>query len=272
VALQVLLEAAGPVEVDGTRYAAADVVDQLLVDQYTGFLDEGYDAEARKDRLGRVAMEAVSAFDSGGWSVETLLDRLPEAAAGRHILVWSRDEGVQRSWETMGVDGRLEPHSLAVSVLNRGGGRGGGKLDPLLEVRARLSAVATSQGRQVTLEVEVHNPVEPGTPTYAENPDAPDVRFGIYEGILAVNLPGTARGPVIDGVELLAAGTDGPTAVLATRFELGPRERQTFTVRFALPSDVDALRIEPSARVPPVTWDVPDSVPFMDVRRRTVEF
>jgi Protein of unknown function (DUF4012) len=271
-ALAVLLRATGPIVVGGERYHADTVVEQLLVNQYADFLEPGYDADDRKDRLGRVASAAVEAFDAGDWDLETLVEDLPDAAEGRHILAWSADPEIQAAWESLGVAGTLHPDSVAVSVLNRGGGRGGGKLDPALEIEARVRTDELEDGKStVTIEVELRNTVRPGTPTYAEDPDADDVRFGVYQGILSVNVPGSAGELRIDG-ELAARGADGPTRVVATPLELGAGSRRTHTVTFRVPIGVRSLRIEPSARVPATRWHDLENDPFRDVRTRLLRW
>lgn len=273
VGLAALLETTGPIEVDGQRYDGANVVEHLLVEQYQGFLDDDYDPSARKERLGEVAGAAMAAFDAGGWDVETLVERLPRAAAGRHLLAWSRDTDAQDAWEAMGVSGALAQDTIAVSILNRGGGRGGGKLDPVLDVDVRLSIDEPVGGRREgRLEVSIANPLEPGTPTYAENPDGPDVRFGVYEGILSINLPGSAANGRVHGVGLLAVGADGPTRVVAPpQFSVEPRGQRTFVVRFDLPAGLRSMQLEPSARIPATTWDFRGET-FDDVLPRTLRW
>lgn len=269
VALSALLHATGPIEVSGRVHHAGDVVEHLLVGQYEGSLHP----DERRDRLAGIAMATVDAINAGGWDVEALVERLPKAAQGRHILAWARDAALQEALQSMSVAGVLAPDSLAVNVLNRGGGRGGGKLDPHLEVRAELDVGEAAGGeRDVVVDVRVRNLVEPGTVTYAENPDAPDVRFGVYEGILAVNVPGAAGKLRIDGAEPLALGDDGPTRVVATRFELQPSTDVSFSVRFTLPSELRSLRIEPSGRVPAITWRGPDGQVFQDVLERLLSW
>lgn len=261
VALAALLGSTGPITVDGVTYDADSVVDELLVEQYEGFLDEDFDAAERRDRLGEVAAAAVTSFESGGWDLATMVDELPEAVAGRHILGWSADPDIQAAFESMGMAGQLEDRSVAISILNRGGGTGGGKLDPFLETRARVRVDDRRAGqRAVSIEIRITNTVEEGTPTYVEFIDE-EVRFGVYEGILAVNVPGAAgRARIeVDGepVPLYAGGDDGPTKLVAANFELGPERSLTFVVRFDLPADLDTLHVEPSARVPATRWRWP---------------
>ena len=271
VALAAILESTGPVEVDGRRYRAGNVVEELLVEQYEDFLDDDYDADERRETLGRVAEAALDALDGGDWTPDDLLDELPEAAAGRHLLAWARDDAMQQAFEALGIAGTLQADSIAVNVLNRGGGAGGGKLDPELEVDVEWSVEDGADGMQeATLEIELHNTVEEGTPTYTERVGDPDVRYGVYEGILAVNVPGVAQGTRIEGEEgLYVVGADGPTRVVAARFELAAEQRRTFTVRFELPPRTSRVTVEPSARQPPIRWRTPTGS-FDDVSEKGI--
>lgn len=259
VMLEVLLGSTGAIEVDGITYRADDVVDQLLIDQYEDFLETDIDQDARRERLGDVAKEAVSAFDGGGWDTKTLIEDLPDAVGGRHVLAWSADPAIQDAFVSMGIAGVLEEDSLAVSILNRGGGTGGGKLDPFLEVDAEVSSEDPVDGvRRVSIDIRIENTTEEGEPTYVETVDE-DVRFGVYEGILAVNLPGASGGGRIEfedePVPLYAVGADGPTRLVAASFELDAEEILTFRVVFDLPGDVDRVVVEPSARLPTTEWN-----------------
>ena len=263
VALEVLLESTGAIDVDGRRYAAADIVDQLLVEQYEEALEGELDQDERRERLGAVARATVTAFQRGGWDLDSLAASLPDAVAGRHILGWSNDPTIQEAFVAMGMAGALQESSMAVSVLNRGGGSGGGKLDPFLDIDVGLSAEDTDsdgRSRDWLAEVRIENTVPVGQPTYAETIDE-DTRFGVYEGILAVTLPGSAgRGRIeVDGEEmpLVAVGPDGPSRILATRFELAAEETRTFRVRFGLPVGLAEVLVEASARVPPTEWRTP---------------
>jgi hypothetical protein len=68
-------------------------------------------------------------------------------------------------------------------------------------------------------------------------------------------MPATATGARFDGVDTLAvAGRDGPTQVIGFQFELPRGAQRTVVAKFRLPTKSGSLRVEPSARVPPVAW------------------
>lgn len=256
VALRAVLAATGPVTVGGRSVGAADVVELLTHDQYAGItsLDDAAQA-ARREQLGVIAASALGALQQGDWNVPRLASGLAEAARGRHLLAWSSLPGEQRAWETAGVAGRLGAGSLALAVLNRGGN----KLDHFLEVDARLDlrpAADATDATDATLEVTLANRTPEGEGPYVAGPfPGSGAGPGDYVGLLSVNLPGAATGAAVEGrQDLAAAGSDGPTTVVAVPVRVDRGAETTSVVRFRLPGRRGALRVEASARVPAVRW------------------
>jgi hypothetical protein len=265
VALSGLLTATGPVTIDGRDIGPDDVVDDLLHDQYVGVPPEGLDQ--RREQLGRIAGAVFDDLDAGEWSAPHLADGLAEAAAGRHLLLWSAAAAEQAGWQALGVDGSVGPDSLSVAVLNRAGN----KLDPFLGVSADLDFATAGPDTagpdtevpdtevpdtEVTLRIELHNDVPEGEPSYVAGPvPGSGAGEGVYLGILSVTLPGGARDARFDGVDQLAvAGADGPTRVVGFQLHLARGERRTVVARFRLPGSSGVVRVEPSARVPAIRW------------------
>ncbi|HWW44039.1 MAG TPA: hypothetical protein VN180_03135, partial [Acidimicrobiia bacterium] len=53
----------------------------------------------------------------------------------------------------------------------------------------------------------------------------------------------------------LVAGIDGPTKVGAAGYlDIPARTERNVVVRFQLPAGVSSMTIQPSARIPPITW------------------
>lgn len=252
VALQALLAATGPVEVDGVVIDETNVLPYLLHDQYLG-LDYGDPAQAaRRDRLGAITAAVIGALDEGDYDTATLVEELVDAAEGRHILAWSDRAVEQTGWEAAGIDGALGADSLMVSVLNRGAN----KLDPFLDVDAELDLRTGDEGTDATVRLTLTNRTPEGEPPYVAGPH-PDTGLaeGAYRGIVAVNVPGAAIDPRIAGVSReVTSGADGPTRVVAGDVELARGDSVDVEVTFRLPPGVDELAVEPSARVPATTW------------------
>jgi hypothetical protein len=227
------------------------VEDLVLHGQYVQHAGDP-DQSARRERLGSVAHAVVVGLEERPWSASLLGRALAKAAGGRHVLAWSSHQHEQDGWIATRIDGALGPDSLLVGVLNRGGN----KLDRFLTVDASLQ-VRRAHGRaDGVLRVRLRNDVPAGEPPYVTGP-APGsgVGEGVYLGIVSVSLPGDARNGRIDGEAALAvAGADGPTRVVGAVFTLSPGAQREMVVRFELPSRRRALRIEPSARIPPMSW------------------
>jgi hypothetical protein len=254
IVVQALLDAQGPIEVDGRRLSADDVLQFLLRDQYI-FADATDPEQAgRRDQLSAVARGAIDTLSTRAWNPEGLARTLSDAGRGRHVLAWSRDPKDQRAWTGAGVSGDLHADSLAVSVLNTGGN----KLDPYLDVRARLAIRARPDGgHDATVTLRFRNTAPSGLPPYVSGPHpATDLTAGEYLGLVGVNTPGVGSVPELEGLDtVVVAGRDGPTKVVAGGpLRLTPGSSAEATVRFVLPAALERMVVEPSARVPPISW------------------
>jgi hypothetical protein len=262
VGLQAVLSATGPVHVDGRVIDAGNVVDELLHGQYVRYASRP--RSDRREELGEIARAAFEALDTS--SVPNLAKAMTAAADGRHFMAWSSKPVQQAGWLALGVDGSLRSDSLLVSILNRGGN----KLDQFLQVAADLSFAPKETDTEVTLKITLTNatPLK-GEPAYVagEDPNS-GVPQNVYLGILSVNVPGQAYGLRIDDSDTYAvAGADGPTGVVGLQLRVDHQTSRTAIVRFTLPGDHGRVRVEPSARVPAITWTGPggtwpDGAPF----------
>ncbi|HEY8216536.1 MAG TPA: DUF4012 domain-containing protein [Acidimicrobiia bacterium] len=254
IVVHALLDAQGPIEVDGRRLTKDDVVPFLLLDQYV-FAAADPEQAARRDQLSNVARGAIDTLSSRAWNPDRLARTLSDAGRGRHVLAWSRDPIEERAWKGAGIGGDLHFNSLLVSILNTGGN----KLDQFLEADARLTVTdRADRGRDATVSVRVRN-VAPtsGLPAYVSGPyGGTDLVAGEYQGLVAVNTPGVGSLPQLEGLpSLLVAGRDGPTKVVAAGpLRLEPGETASVTVRFVLPEQLDQIVVEPSARTPAISW------------------
>jgi predicted transcriptional regulator len=253
--LQGVLRATGPVMVDDKTVTADNVDDFLLHDQYAG-IENVTDAQtARREQLGEIAKSALEALQERDWDLGDLATGLADAARGRHLLAWSSRPEEQQAWSAAKVDGTLSSNSLAVSVLNRGGN----KLDRFLQVEAKLRFERKDETPSATLEILLQNTTPDGESGYVAGPyPGSGVGAGDYVGLLSVNLPAKADAVTVEGRETFAAaGPDGPTKVVAVPVTIKKGSAQSLVFRFRLPADCPALRVEPSARVPPVRWTGP---------------
>jgi hypothetical protein len=245
LALQALLGAIGPVEVDGEEVSADNVVPLLVHDQYVTD-----DQEERRELLSDVAEAVVNQFDKSSPDLTSLADGLRNAASGRHLLLWSATPSLQRVWADVGVGGTVGEDDLYLAVNNDGQN----KLDQFLPVEGEITTRAVDDGTEVTIRVTLFNdtPAE-GEPAYitGEEP-SPEKPAGTYEGILSLNLPAAAR--LIDVESYAPAGPDGVSQVAARAIRVPLGEEHTEEVRFVMPDGFDSLVVSPSARYPGVSW------------------
>jgi hypothetical protein len=266
IALRGVLRATGPVRVNGRSIGSKQVVKELLYRQYLRF-SRG-DRPERQEELGEIAAKAFDRVNAGSWDPATLADGLAEAARGRHVLAWSPDGAVQSAWAALGIDGAVRQDSLLVAIQSRGGT----KLDYFLRARSALRVRRHGGGTDVEVRVEVTNPVPDGQPRYVSGPRAgTGLPEGSYGGLLSVTLPKAASARSVTGGTRFLDGRDGDTRVVATEFSLARGATKTFVLRFRLPRGNRTLRVEPSARVPAVSW-TQSSDDWRDSHARTVSW
>ncbi|MCU1377348.1 MAG: hypothetical protein JWN29_331 [Acidimicrobiales bacterium] len=269
VAVAAVVRATGPVEVAGRTVTADEIVPLLLHDQYRQFNADRREQDDRREALGAIANAAFAKLDEGGWSPATLAGELAAAVGGRHLLAWSADPVEQRGWVAAGLDGDLRSDSLLVSVLNRGGN----KLDWFLPADAELVTRPVGSDTEVTVRLRFDNRTPSGLPRYVSGP-TPGQPWppGRYVGLVTVNVPGAATDVTIDGVPRpVVAGRDGAARVVATELQLDAGASKDVTVRFRLAGPHGSLRVEPSARVPGITWRHGTKT-WEDSRRRTAKW
>jgi hypothetical protein len=269
--LHQLLEVTGPVTLpNGTVVSPDTVVELLTHDQYEGLVDNPTAQQARaeagrEDTQGLLAQAALGALENESLDLKSLSNAMTTATQGRHLLMWSAQPATQAVWVQAGVAGQLSADSMMTAVINRGGN----KLDQYLGVYAHLEL--TTQGRHTlgTLTVDLHNSTPPGQSQFIAGPyPGLGTVYGEYLGLLAVNIPGYASQPSIDGnPTLVALGAEGPTWVIATPVDVKAGQAQQVVIHFTLPLASGQIRVLPTARLSPVTWSyrktfTTDSVPF----------
>lgn len=245
VALRSILDATGPIEVDGREVSAETVEQEIFIDQYA----EGVDQE---ERLGAIAEATFDALDGGGWDLDTMAEQMRVAANGRHVLVWSPDEDRQRAWERARVAGTVGPDSLLVSVLNLGGN----KLDQFLGVDGTLAVSEVDDGWLVTADLQLANDVPADVPPVVSGPfGGSSFGIGEYAGVVSAHVPGEAtRLRLVGGDRSVVRGRDGNSELVGAWVRIPAGEVRDLTLQFVLPPDTRALTVDPSGRVLPISW------------------
>jgi hypothetical protein len=248
LALEDLLEAVGPVVIGTEQVDHTNVRRLLLHDQYTRVTQDDQGQAARRDVLGAVARAVLERFDTAEPDPGALARALRDAASGRHLMLWSTDPASQQAWRGVGVAGELEPDGVLVAVLNDGNN----KLDPFLDIDARLTPTDATHG---TLRLRVTNTVGPDEPPYISGARPQDVGgYGIYPGQLSVSFPAGTELSVARGPEAGVAGPDGVSEVITAGVRIAPGDTVVWEVDYVLGQPLDGLRILPSARWPGIDW------------------
>jgi hypothetical protein len=246
VTLRLLLGVVGPVSTGGVTYTADNVGPLVLHDLYVRYAG---DEAGRRDVLSGLASAVLDAIDHRSWPADRLATALRQAAAGRHLLVWSSDPVQQRAWQALAVDGRLPPDGLLVTVQNQGAN----KLDWYLRPSLTLSHLGR-RGRlaRYRLTVDLALPRTDGQPPYIAGDGTDRLSPGDYRAFVAVYLPGGAVDVRPGGVAPLVAGMDGPLRVVAVRFDVAAGSERSVMFDFSLPAAEQAISLLPDGR-----WQAP---------------
>jgi hypothetical protein len=252
VGLQKLVALSGQAA-DPNAIPADRIIDELMHKQYLSLSDGEPDANIeRRERLGQVAKAAVTDLLNPNLSVVDLGKALSDSAAGRHILLWSRQPDQQLALEALRVDGRLATDSVAVSLLNAGAN----KMDWYTKVASRITVgQLVNNERQIDVEVTVSTQVPDALARYVAGPGAPGAQYGDYIGYFTMNVPGVATKVHLgDASPVILAGPDGPTRAIGQLLVVRRNTTRVVTVSFTLPADLPRLRVEPSGRYPAIGW------------------
>lgn len=263
MALAALLEVVGPVEIEGIEYTAETAPQLVLNEPYLAFdtLDERDERLEAQSNLAGALFEAIQSRDIDPLDIVATLQ---DAAAGRHVMVWSRDPVLQELFTDFGVNGEIGPFDTLVSFLNTAANKLDWYIDPQIEVDAEP---LSSDEWLVDLTATIENPDGVRTSGYADGL-IPELAGGTHRTLLLVHLPAFAAELDMPGEEVTERGHDGTSKVIGTRFTIPRGETREVTVRFRLPREINGLAVQPSARVDPVAWVVEgqqfdDDVPFI---------
>lgn len=245
IALRQLLSALGPVGSGGRRFDETNVARLLMHDLYA---IAGPKQEQRREEFSGLAAATFEALDARAWDAGEMARAIGDAAAGRHLLAWSRRPAQQAAWRAAGVDGALDPDGLMITVQNHGGN----KLDWFLGVRAALTTQDAPGGwRRASLRIDLSNRYPEGEVPYVAG-DGSVAPVGAYRGLVAVYLPAAAINVEPAGGRVVGVGTDGGLRVVAMRLTIARGGRRTLTVRFSIPPGERRVVLLPAGRARPI--------------------
>jgi hypothetical protein len=185
-----ILASGGPIQVDGIRLTADNVVKETLVRAYIRYAD---DNDARKRFLRQTAGGAFNAFRRALAKHPVQLMRgLAAVARGRHIQVYASNPAGQRALVGLGVGGSAAAPADGDYLMAVGINAGGNKLDAFLRrtLRWRVSLAADGSAR-ATASLVLHNTVpRRGMPRYIVGPYDNRFREGVNEQIQTLYVAG----------------------------------------------------------------------------------
>jgi hypothetical protein len=256
IGLASLLDATGPVELDGTTYTADTLLAYLLVGQYDEF---GADSESRRAKLERITVDVVEHLDQAD-DLGALFAALRTAARERHLMLWAEDPTIQAALLRTDLAGEPSSTSVTVSVAAMNG-----KFAPFVESVSRASAVCAADRQRVELTTTVTYRGISIRPDYIDASASWAVPAGTYIGMAVYSLPAGAADIAVtpaEGSTPVARGKDGATRLEGHWFSIQPGQTATMKVSFSLPSGVvidwtetgvrgPINRLEPAQTVPP---------------------
>jgi hypothetical protein len=238
-AIAAILGATGHADLaDGRTLSEENAVDELLSKAYTGVPDTRAGQDERRRRLRAAADAVVGRIFAGNASATGLAAALGDAAAGRHLAIWSGHESEQRAFDAAGASGAVRPSTdlVMVSVHNLGGGsEEGNKLDYYARVAHSVSVRVTRDTAVTTRTYRLRNTAPAGgLPKYVAGVEQP----GQSRSLVSFALP---KGATIeefsrDGNALVAEPQpEGTYAVLDDVATLDPGATTTWTLRYRVP-------------------------------------
>ena len=252
LALRAVLQATGPVEFEGVRYDAGNILQEVLNENYlrfgTGDLTIQLNRAALQGRLAKAVFEALNARPL---KLGKLVSSLSTAAKGRHLLAWSSDPDLNLVWQRAGMDGRLNPHALMVNLQNWSGN----KLDWYIKPRAAVRTLWVRKGqRRVEVAVTFTNPLRSQTSEAIEGTGNANLRgrpFDEHRVYLTLCIPLSATDAEARDPGFTVAGIDGPVKVVGMHYGVKLGKTRTVRVRFTVPK-AEKFVLIPSARVTPI--------------------
>jgi hypothetical protein len=234
VALSYLLEATGPLDVDGTAVDAGNVVQVLLADAYAR-----YEAGAETDAFfASVAATVLGTVLAGGADPGTATEVLDRAASEHRLLLWSARTDEQERLAGTVVAGDIDTAERAAGTVGVFFNDGtGGKMSYFLDSSVELAAsTCTDDGRVDTFTVRLTStaPADAATrlPWYVTGGGVAGVEPGVTRTFVVLYPP---RGGRVTDVRVDDAPASGQPGTVADRsaqsvvVDLAPGQEATLT-------------------------------------------
>jgi hypothetical protein len=253
-AIAAVLGATGPATLpDGRTLSEDNAVDELLSRAYTGVPDTRAGQDERRRRL-RAAADAVVGKLFGGEAPAVSLGlALGDAAAGRHVAVWSARPAEEAAFEAAGAAGQVRDDTTDLAMVTvhnlGGGGAEGNKLDYYaradlgIDVRVDRDHAVTRRTFRLRNTAPAH-----GLPRYVAGVERP----GESRSLVSFALPAGAEVETFrrnDSDLAPATQREGGHLVLDDSVALAPGTEATWTLVYRTPlrGHRYSLRVVPQA-------------------------
>jgi hypothetical protein len=266
-ALRAVLQATGPVDLDGVTYTTKNIAQAVMNENYIKFPDQTDDASiARYDLQSRLATAIFAALNTRPVKLGTLVANLSETGKGRHLLAFSRDPGMEKVFIKAGISGGIPPNGLMVNLHNISAN----KLDWYIKPKIDLQTVWVKRGvRRVNLKVTFTNPPRTRTSDVVEGITY-DRTHGMADGehrvFFVAYLPKPAFDVASADPPFSTAGTDAGMKVVGFNYSVKVGDTRTVTVSFSVPKN-QVFQLLPMARAHSIKVTA-DGRTFNDDQRR----
>ncbi|MDQ1713750.1 MAG: hypothetical protein QOE45_3200 [Frankiaceae bacterium] len=235
-----ILGATGPATLpDGRTLTQENAVEELLSKAYAGVPDTRAGQDERRRRLRVSADAVVGRLFSGDAPAVSLGVALGDAAAGRHVAVWSARADEQRAIDAAGASGavRDDTTDLAMTTIqNFGGGAAeGNKLDFYARVEATVSVRVEKDAAVTTRTFHLLNSAPAsGLPRYVAGVESP----GEMRSFVGFALPAASTIDEFSRDGLIVEATpedEGRHRTIDDFAALKPGAETTWTLRYTTP-------------------------------------
>lgn len=232
-----LLRIVGPIEVDGVRFDAENIADELEYQVEKGYHEKGIPRPQRKAiiaPLSRIAIDRLLARPIREWG--PVMDALRTAAQERQFLAYSRDPALQEFAERFGIAGRVRPIASGEDTLMIvDANLGSLKTDPVVERSIRYAIIPDGEGYRGSIRLRYRNT---GTFTWKTTRYRTYTRVYLPEGTELIRTHGAMERDRSDAPGPVDTSTEFGRSVIGAFLSIEPGEERTFTAEFRLASSV----------------------------------
>lgn len=191
LALADILQATGPITVDGVRLNGGDAASVLLRTSYVQFASENTVRHAFLRQVAHVTF--LAARTAMRRRATALVQALTAAGTGRHLQLFFSANSRERLATALGLAGSTVAPVTGDELAVYGVNTGGNKLDAYLQRTITDHIVLSSDGTSTAMiTVESQTTVPGALPSYVVGPFAPGMRAGADLQNLSVLLPVTS--------------------------------------------------------------------------------